>query len=180
MIRKAAVQKYGSGASGALASGVRRRRRRPAVRVFGGGRSPAGGDGSSPNPKKNREAFRGPEDDRPRPAGDERVHRLAAVELRRLGQPGHAQQDDGELRQTWRAGSARASEGFIGRKTLTGNERQNLERIKQNWRQAMAQPLLWGKDLERDLIDYMEQNQGEFYRRGGGEVRHRPGDADPG
>jgi hypothetical protein len=31
----------------------------------------------------------------------------------------------------------------------------------------MAQPLLWGKDLERELIDYMEQNQGEFYRRGG-------------
>jgi hypothetical protein len=31
----------------------------------------------------------------------------------------------------------------------------------------MAQPLLWGKDLERDLIEYMEQNQGEFFRQGG-------------
>ena len=31
----------------------------------------------------------------------------------------------------------------------------------------MAQPLLMGKDLERELIDYMEQHQGEFYRRGG-------------
>ena len=61
----------------------------------------------------------------------------------------------------------RTLEDFISRKTLTGNERQNLERIKQTWRQAMAQPLLWGKDLERELIDYMEQNQGEFYRRGG-------------
>ena len=61
----------------------------------------------------------------------------------------------------------RALEDFIDRKTLTGNERQNLERIKQTWRQAMAQPLLWGKDLERELIDYMEQHQGEFYRRGG-------------
>jgi hypothetical protein len=61
----------------------------------------------------------------------------------------------------------RALDGFIGRKTLTGNERQTLERIKQNWRQAMAQPLVYGKDVERDLIDYMEQNQGEFYRRGG-------------
>lgn len=39
--------------------------------------------------------------------------------------------------------------------------------IKQRWRFAMAQPLLWGKDLERELIDYMEQNHGEFYRRGG-------------
>ena len=32
----------------------------------------------------------------------------------------------------------RTLEDFIGRKTLTGNERQNLERIKQTWRQAMA------------------------------------------
>ena len=31
----------------------------------------------------------------------------------------------------------------------------------------MAQPLLWGKDVERDLMDYMEQHQGEFYRGGG-------------
>jgi hypothetical protein len=54
----------------------------------------------------------------------------------------------------------RAIEEFIGRKTLTANERGQLERMKQTWRQAMAQPLLWGKDLERDLIDYMEQNQG--------------------
>lgn len=61
----------------------------------------------------------------------------------------------------------RAIEDFIGRKTLTSNERGQLERIKQTWRQAMAQPLLWGKDLERDLIDYMEQNQGQFFRRGG-------------
>lgn len=56
---------------------------------------------------------------------------------------------------------------FIDRKTLTGNESQSLQRIKQRWRQAMAQPLLWGKDLERKLIDYMEQNQGQFYRLGG-------------
>ena len=31
----------------------------------------------------------------------------------------------------------------------------------------MAQPLLWGKDVERDLMDYMDQHQGEFYRGGG-------------
>ena len=58
-------------------------------------------------------------------------------------------------------------ETFVHRKTLTGNERQQLDQIKQTWRQAMAQPLLMGKDLERELIDYMEQHQGEFYRRGG-------------
>ena len=32
---------------------------------------------------------------------------------------------------------------------------------------AMAQPLVYGKDLERDLMDYMEQHQGEFFRGGG-------------
>ncbi|RMX04742.1 hypothetical protein EBQ24_12230 [Allofranklinella schreckenbergeri] len=61
----------------------------------------------------------------------------------------------------------RKLEEFIDRKTLTGNESQSLQRIKQRWRQAMAQPLLWGKDLERELIDYMEQNHGQFYRLGG-------------
>ena len=61
----------------------------------------------------------------------------------------------------------RAIEGFIDRKTLTSNEQQQLSQIKTTWRQAMAQPLLWGKDLERELIDYLEQHQGEFYRGGG-------------
>jgi tape measure domain-containing protein len=58
-------------------------------------------------------------------------------------------------------------ESLVNRKQLTGNERQKVDAIKQTWRQAMAQPLLWGKDVERDLIDYMEQHQGEFYRGGG-------------
>ena len=58
-------------------------------------------------------------------------------------------------------------ESMVGRKTLTANERQKVDAIKQTWRQAMAQPLLWGKDVERDLMDYMEQHQGEFYRGGG-------------
>jgi tape measure domain-containing protein len=58
-------------------------------------------------------------------------------------------------------------ESLVSRKQLTANERQKLDAIKQTWRQAMAQPLLWGKDVERDLMDYMEQHQGEFYRGGG-------------
>ena len=58
-------------------------------------------------------------------------------------------------------------ETLVSRKQLTANERQKLDAIKQTWRQAMAQPLLWGKDVERDLMDYMEQHQGEFYRGGG-------------
>ena len=165
VIRKAAVQKYGGGALARLASGVARFAVGGPVRVFGGGRSPVGGEQPSP-PKKNREA----------------VEALKMIELGLQGmdqytgwlQWNHGASVSLDMRRktmeywgTMARDDRRALDGFIGRKTLTGNERQTLERIKQNWRQAMAQPLLWGKDLERDLIDYMEQNQGEFYRRGG-------------
>ena len=165
VIRKAAVQKYGSGTLARLASGIARFAVGGPVRVFGGGRSPAGGEQPNP-PKKNREA----------------VEALKMIELGLQGmdqytgwlQWNHGASVSLDMRRktmeywgTMARDDRRALDGFIGRKTLTGNERQTLERIKQNWRQAMAQPLLWGKDLERDLIDYMEQNQGEFYRRGG-------------
>jgi len=165
VIRKAAVQKYSGGALARLASGVARFAVGGPVRVFGGGRSPAGGEQPSA-PKKNREA----------------VEALKMIELGLQGmdqytgwlQWNHGASVSLDMRRktmeywgTMARDDRRALDGFIGRKTLTGNERQTLERIKQNWRQAMAQPLLWGKDLERDLIDYMEQNQGEFYRRGG-------------
>ncbi|MCA3253887.1 MAG: phage tail tape measure protein, partial [Rubrivivax sp.] len=165
VIRKAAVQKYGGGALARLASGVARFAVGGPVRVFGGGRSPAGGEQPSA-PKKNREA----------------VEALKMIELGLQGmdqytgwlQWNHGASVSLDMRRktmeywgTMARDDRRALDGFIGRKALTGNERQTLERIKQNWRQAMAQPLLWGKDLERDLIDYMEQNQGEFYRRGG-------------
>jgi len=56
---------------------------------------------------------------------------------------------------------------LVGRKELTTNEQQQLQSITETWRKAMAKPLLWGKDFERDLLDYMEQHQGEFFRRGG-------------
>lgn len=167
VIRKAAVQKYGSGALSRLANGVAHFAVGGRVASLGG----TGSTGSDPNdkpsrPKKNREAFE-------------------ALKMIDLGLQG---MNEYTSWLQWNYGASvsldmrsktmdnygkqaqqdrRTLEDFIGRKTLTGNERQNLERIKQTWRQAMAQPLLWGKDLERELIDYMEQNQGEFYRRGG-------------
>jgi len=165
VIRKAAVQKYGGAALARLANGVARFAVGGPVRVFGGGRSLADGEQPSP-PKKNREA----------------VEALKMIELGLQGmdqytgwlQWNHGASVSLDMRRktmeywgTMARDDRRALDEFIGRKTLTGNERQTLERIKQNWRQAMAQPLLWGKDLERELIDYMEQNQGEFYRRGG-------------
>lgn len=167
VIRKAAVQKYGGGALSRLANGVARFATGGAV-MLGGGKRPTGNgaDGQPSTPKKNREA-------------------VEAMKMIDLGLQGMNEYTNW---LQWNYGASvsldmrsktmesygkqaqqdrRALEDFISRKTLTGNERQNLERIKQTWRQAMAQPLLWGKDLERELIDYMEQNQGEFYRRGG-------------
>lgn len=165
VIRKAAVQKYGGGALARLANGVARFAVGGPVRVFGGGRSPAGGEQPS-TPKKNREATE--------------ALKMIELGLQAMNEyTGWLQWNYGasvsldmkrktmEYWGTMARDDRRALDGFIGRKTLTGNERQALERIKQNWRQAMAQPLVYGKDVERDLIDYMEQNQGEFYRRGG-------------
>lgn len=167
VIRKAAVQKYGSGALSRLASGVAHFARGGPVAMFGGGKTrDADPNDKSSRPKKNREAFE-------------------ALKMIDLGLQG---MNEYTSWLQWNYGASvsldmrsktmdnygkqaqqdrRTLEEFMSRKTLTGNERQNLERIKQTWRSAMAQPLLWGKDLERELIDYMEQNQGEFYRRGG-------------
>jgi tape measure domain-containing protein len=171
VIRKAAVQKYGSGALARLANsvsgGVARFATGGAV-MLGNGRRPSsdGIDGTPSTPKKNRDAFEALKMiDLGLQGMNEYTNWLqwnygASVSLdmrsKTMESYGKQAQED-----------RRTLEDFIGRKTLTGNERQNLERIKQTWRQAMAQPLLWGKDLERELIDYMEQNQGEFYRRGG-------------
>jgi phage-related minor tail protein len=165
VIRKAAVQKYGGGALSRLANGVAHFAAAARWRCSAAARRRA-----DPNDK---------------PSGPEEPRGGRALKMIDLGLQG-MNEYTGWLQ--WNYGASvsldmrsktmesygkqaqqdrRALEDFIGRKTLTGNERQNLERIKQTWRQAMAQPLLWGKDLERELIDYMEQNQGEFYRRGG-------------
>ncbi|MCG3173328.1 MAG: hypothetical protein GMKNLPBB_01518 [Myxococcota bacterium] len=167
VIRKAAVQKYGSGALSRLANGVARFAVGGRVLTSGSGSSGSGNaDGQPSTPKKNREAVEAMKMiDLGLQGMNEYTNWLqwnygASVSLDMRSK---TMENYGKQAQQDR----RALESFISRKTLTGNERQNLERIKQTWRQAMAQPLLWGKDLERELIDYMEQNQGEFYRRGG-------------
>ena len=153
VIRKAAVRKYGAARLASLARGVAH---------FARGGQVGGGEA----PKRNREA----------------VEALKMIDLGLQGMNEYTSW----LR--WKYGASvglnmksdtmrywdqlaqqdrRKLEEFIDRKTLTGNESQSLQRIKQRWRQAMAQPLLWGKDLERELIDYMEQNHGQFYRLGG-------------
>lgn len=168
VLRKAAVRKYGSGALARLAG----------VTLFAaGGRVGALSSSSKPapqagpevkpsSPKKNREAFEALKMiDLGLQGMNEYTSWLqwnygasVSLDMRSKTMENYGKQAQQDRRML---------EDFIGRKTLTGNERQNLETIKQTWRQAMAQPLLWGKDLERDLIDYMERHEGEFYRRGG-------------
>jgi hypothetical protein len=155
VLRKAAVRKYGGSMLAQLAGGV--------ARFATGGRV---GNFVMPVLKQNRDA-------------------AEALKMIELGMEGMDQYTSwlqhqygasisldtrrttleywGQMAQTDR----RALESFIGVKQLTTNERQTVDRIRNTWREAMAQPLIWGKDLERDLIDYMEQHQGEFFRGGG-------------
>jgi phage-related minor tail protein len=155
VLRKAAVRKYGSTALSKIANGV--------------ARFATGGSVVSPGSnviKRNKDA-----------AEAQQMIELGMNGLRQYVQWMRMQygaslsigfeydtlQGYGQLANTDR----KTLEGLVNRKQLTGNEKQKLDAIKANWRQAMAQPLLYGKDLERDLMEYMEQHQGEFYRGGG-------------
>jgi tape measure domain-containing protein len=171
VLRKAAVRKYGGGALSKLASGI--------ARFASGGSVNAGNAGA------------GIKDPRARIGGgaDGSVKRnREAVEAQKMIELGLRGLDEYSRWLEWKYGAAVSLDmrwktmdnygkqahrdrqvlaTLLHRKTLTGNERQQLDQIKQTWRQAMAQPLLMGKDLERELIDYMERNQGQFFRGGG-------------
>ena len=156
VLRKAVVRKYGPGTLAKLANGVARFAKGGAVMASSGSKAT----------KRNREA-------------------AEALKIIDLGMQGALEYADWLERNyagsvslslhtdtilnysRWADEDRRAIEELLPRKQLTANERQTLERILPKWRQAMAQPLLWGKDLERDLLDYLEEHRGEFYRRGG-------------
>lgn len=156
VLRKAAVRKYGSGTLAKLANGVARFAKGGAVMASGGDKTA----------KRNREA-------------------AEALKIIDLGMQGALEYADWLERNyagsvslslhtdtilnysRWADEDRRAIEEFLPRKQLTANERATLDRILPKWRQAMAQPLLWGQDLERDLLDYLEEHRGEFYRHGG-------------
>lgn len=174
VLRRAAVQKYGGSALSRLASMARASARAVDFPRFaeGGGVLPVGlkrwpGDeGPTDAPKKNREV-------------------VEAQQLIELGLQGmsiytgwlnagagwaYSAGERSKTMETYREqayADRSALDAFIRRKQLTANEKQTLARIQQTWRRAMAQATLAGKDLERDLIDFMEQHQGEFYRHGG-------------
>ncbi|QOK92448.1 phage tail tape measure protein [Ralstonia pseudosolanacearum] len=160
VIRKAAVRKYGAGTLAQLANGVARFATGGAVLFGGRGGSQPGGA------KRNRDVVE--------------ARQMIELGLQGMGDyTSWAQHNGGawvssDMRSRTMTTYGRQAErdrqtldALATRKQLTAAERQTLERIKTTWRQAMAQPMLWGQDLERDLLDYMEQHQGEFYRDGG-------------
>ncbi|MGD7361349.1 tape measure protein, partial [Ralstonia pseudosolanacearum] len=160
VIRKAAVRKYGAGTLAQLANGVARFATGGAVLFGGRGGSQPGGA------KRNRDVVE--------------ARKMIDLGLQGMGDyTSWAQHQGGawvssDMRSRTMTNYGRQAErdrqalnGLAERKQLTTAERQTIERIKTTWRQAMAQPMLWGQDLERDLLDYMEQHQGEFYRDGG-------------
>jgi phage-related minor tail protein len=160
VLRKAAVRKYGGGVLSKLANGVS---------SFGVAHFATGGQVTPTGPapiKRNRDAA---EAKKMIDLGLEamreytfwmRQHYGAALSI---GMEWDTMQGYGKLAATDR----QTLESIPNRAQLTANEKQKIDAIKQTWRTAMAQPLVYGKDIERELLDYMEQHQGEFYRGGG-------------
>lgn len=167
VIRKAAVRKYGIAALARLTR---------VARFASGGPAGISPEPPPPSPKPNREPP-------PRPKRNRSVvEALKLVELGYQGMMSYASalarsggaaisplfRFNTERHYGQQAGvDKRYLEPLLGIKTLTGLEGGMVEGIKRRWRSAMAQALLVGKDLERDLITYMESLEGQFFARGG-------------
>ena len=160
VLRKAAVRKYGSSVLSKLANGVS---------SFSVARFSSGGSVTPTGPapiKRNRDAFEAQKMiDMGLGAMREytnwlRAHYGAALSIDMEWQ---TMKSYGEQA----AKDRQTLESLPNRAQLTANEKQKIDAIKGTWRQAMAQPLVYGKDLERELMDYMELHQGEFFRGGG-------------
>ncbi len=170
VIRKAAVRKYGVNRLADLARGVARFAAGGSVGVSGraqpSDKATADTAHQDTAPKRNREV----------------VQTLKMIDLGLQGMDEYTGWLDskygamislGNHRKTMGRYSQLAQrdrrilESLVERKTLTGNEHQDLQRIQRTWRQAMSQPLIFGKDLERELIDYMDSLDGQFFARGG-------------
>ena len=155
VLKKAAVRKYGTGVLSKLANGV-------ANFATGGAVTPTAASAI----KRNKDAF---EAQKMIDLGLSGMRDYTAWMRLNWGAALSAGFEHDTLQSYGQSADAdrRTLGALANRAQLTGNERQKVDAIKQTWRQAMAQPLMWGKDLERELIDYMAQNQGEFYRAGG-------------
>lgn len=140
VIRKAAVQKYGSGALSRLANGVAR---------FATGGFVGGGA-----PKKNREVVQ---------AQKMMELGMQSINTGSWGGPIANQATRNHWSNLWNLDKP-VLERMEALKTLTSREKGALTTIAERWQWAMNNSK---QDLERELIEYMEQHQGEFYRRGG-------------
>ena len=140
VIRKAAVQKYGSGALSRLANSV--------------AHFASGGFVGGEKPKKNREVVQA-----------QKMMELGMVSINTgsWGGPIANQATRNHWSKLWNLDKP-VLERLQSLKTLTSREQGALSAIIERWKWAMNNSK---QDLERELIDYMEQNQGEFYRRGG-------------
>ena len=140
VIRKAAVQKYGSGALSRLATSV--------------AHFATGGFVGGEKPKKNREVVQ---------AQKMMELGMASINTGSWGGPIANQATRNHWSKLWNLDKPML-ERLESLKTLTSREQGALSAIIERWKWAMNNSK---QDLERELIDYMEQNQGEFYRRGG-------------
>ena len=56
---------------------------------------------------------------------------------------------------------------LMATKSLSTRERAQVDAIKVRWRFAMEQPLVYGRDLEGELLAAMAEHEGNFYQGGG-------------
>ncbi|GEM_PF-882999 len=173
VLRKSAVRKYGGGALSRLANGVARF-------AFGGPVARS----ATPSKAQEKRTPENRDERRPAPPKQNR-EAIEALKLIELGLRGMDEYTSW-LERTYSGGVSldmryktmeryRAQAGkdrdivqaLMGRNQLTGNERGNLATIQQTWRTAMAQPLAFGKDLEQELIAYMQQNEARGFDEGG-------------
>ncbi len=148
VIRKAAVRKYGGGALARLTHGA----------VGGVARFASGGPVGPTTTKRNREVVE--------------TEKMIELGIKALGQVNYSGSLDAKDKtfaywMPMARTDRQALEKFVDRKTLTANEKAQLESIRQRWRYAMSTVVMYGKDFERDLIDYMESLDGQFFARGG-------------
>jgi tape measure domain-containing protein len=155
VLRKAAVRKYGSTALSKIANGVARF-------ATGGAVVPTGSQGI----KRNKDAF---EAQKMIELGLQGMREYTSWLRSKFGASVSLGMEWETLKSYGQKAAAdrQTLESLPNRAQLTGNEKQKIEPIKGRWRQAMGQPLIFGRDLDRDLMDYMEQHQGEFFRGGG-------------
>lgn len=140
VIRKAAVQKYGSGALSRLANSV--------------AHFASGGFVGSEKPKKNREVVQA-----------QKVMELGmqSINAGNWGGPIANQATRNHWSKLWNLDKP-VLERLESLKTLTSREQGALSAIIERWKWAMNNSK---QDLERELIDYMESLDGQFFAKGG-------------